>query len=46
MVQIDHPIRRRQAMPVEAVTTLVLCSLALLGFAGAVMSGYVPMPHI
>jgi hypothetical protein len=31
-------------MPVEAITTLVLGGIILVGLAAAVMSGYVPVP--
>jgi hypothetical protein len=44
MVEIYRPVQRRQVMPVEAITTLVLGGVILLGLAVAVMSGYVPLP--
>jgi len=42
----DQVRARRNSVPAEAITSLILFVIVFVFLAGAVMSGHLPLPHV
>jgi hypothetical protein len=42
----NEQLARRNALPAEALTSIILFVAVFVGLAGAVISGHLPLPHI
>jgi len=42
----DEPLARRNPLPVEALTSIILFVAVFAVLGGAIMTGYLPLPHL